>query len=224
MIFNVENNSYISAGSCNHLTFIHSFYNPCICGLIIDWILRSPVVLLFFTIFYLHIPYGIQLFSFLQSYSFRRGTYPSTIFSLSFGQSMQFQDILVATSSSGSLHVFSPGFAINQRWGLYKTDATMHFQKLMIDSSCIFVCFWSHNCLFCSLIIFFFKSFFNDIFICHFKAFHKLLSSATILFLGEADGQVVFLDQYCLSRWMRYWIQLIIMYFVTLFQQELKGQ
>lgn len=27
------------------------------------------------------------------------------------------------------------------------------------------------------------------------KAFHKLLSSATILFLGEADGQVVFLDR-----------------------------
>ncbi|KDO62328.1 hypothetical protein CISIN_1g0193492mg, partial [Citrus sinensis] len=52
-----------------------------------------------------------------KSYSFRRGTYPSTIFSLSFGQSMQFQDILVATSSSGSLHVFSPGFAINQRRG-----------------------------------------------------------------------------------------------------------
>lgn len=173
MIFNVENNSYISAGACNHLTFIHSFYNPCICGLIIDWILRSPVVLLFFTIFYLHIPYGIQLFSFLQSYSFRRGTYPSTIFSLSFGQSMQFQDILVATSSSGSLHVFSLGFAINQRWGLYKTDATMHFQKLLVDSSCIVVCFWSHNCLFCSLIIFFFKSFFNDIFICHFKAFQE---------------------------------------------------
>ncbi|KAK7854941.1 autophagy-related protein 18b [Quercus suber] len=50
-----------------------------------------------------------------KSYSFRRGTYPSNIFSLSFGPSMQLPDILVATSSSGSLHVFSMGFAINQR-------------------------------------------------------------------------------------------------------------
>ncbi|KAJ4709468.1 Autophagy-related protein like [Melia azedarach] len=50
-----------------------------------------------------------------KSYSFRRGTYPSTIFSLSFGPLIQFQDILVATSSSGSVHVFSLGFAINQR-------------------------------------------------------------------------------------------------------------
>ncbi|KAK3183529.1 hypothetical protein Dsin_030815 [Dipteronia sinensis] len=48
-----------------------------------------------------------------KSYSFRRGTYPSTIYSLSFGPSTQLQDILVATSSSGSVHVFSLGFAIN---------------------------------------------------------------------------------------------------------------
>lgn len=53
-----------------------------------------------------------------QSYSFRRGTYPSTIFSLSFGPSMQLPDILVAASSSGSIHVFSLSFAINQRWEL----------------------------------------------------------------------------------------------------------
>ncbi|KAG8651869.1 autophagy-related protein 18b [Manihot esculenta] len=50
-----------------------------------------------------------------KSYSFRRGTYPSTIFSLSFGPSMQLPDILVAASSSGSIHVFSLSFAINQR-------------------------------------------------------------------------------------------------------------
>ncbi|KAG2668116.1 hypothetical protein I3760_15G144700 [Carya illinoinensis] len=50
-----------------------------------------------------------------KSYSFRRGTYPSTIFSLSFAPSKQIPDILVATSSSGSLHVFSLGFALNQR-------------------------------------------------------------------------------------------------------------
>ncbi|XP_040997279.1 autophagy-related protein 18b isoform X1 [Juglans microcarpa x Juglans regia] len=50
-----------------------------------------------------------------KSYSFRRGRYPSTIFSLSFAPSMQIPDILVATSSSGSLHVFSLGFALNQR-------------------------------------------------------------------------------------------------------------
>ncbi|CAL5419559.1 unnamed protein product [Camellia sinensis] len=50
-----------------------------------------------------------------KSYSFRRGTYPSTIFSLSFGPSMQLPDILVATSSSGSVHTFPLGFALNQR-------------------------------------------------------------------------------------------------------------
>ncbi|CAL8990903.1 unnamed protein product [Prunus brigantina] len=50
-----------------------------------------------------------------KSYSFRRGTYPSTIFSLSFGPSMQLPDILVGTSSSGSVHAFSLGFSIYRR-------------------------------------------------------------------------------------------------------------
>ncbi|KAF6156361.1 hypothetical protein GIB67_031482 [Kingdonia uniflora] len=50
-----------------------------------------------------------------KSYSFRRGTYPSTIYSLSFGPSMQIPDILVATSSSGSVHVFSLAFMVMQR-------------------------------------------------------------------------------------------------------------
>ncbi|XP_021887319.1 autophagy-related protein 18b isoform X2 [Carica papaya] len=50
-----------------------------------------------------------------KSYSFRRGTYPSTIFSLSFGPSMRLPDILVATSTSGTLHAFSLALAINQR-------------------------------------------------------------------------------------------------------------
>lgn len=50
-----------------------------------------------------------------KSYSFRRGTYPSTIFSMSFGPSTQLPDILVALSSSGSIHVFLLGLAINQR-------------------------------------------------------------------------------------------------------------
>ncbi|KAL3566816.1 hypothetical protein D5086_032231 [Populus alba] len=50
-----------------------------------------------------------------KSYSFRRGRYPSTIFSMSFGPSTQLPDILVALSSSGSIHVFSLGLAINQR-------------------------------------------------------------------------------------------------------------
>ncbi|VVA18148.1 PREDICTED: autophagy-related [Prunus dulcis] len=49
-----------------------------------------------------------------KSYSFRRGTYPSTIFSLSFGPSTQLPDILVGTSSSGSVHAFSLGFSIYQ--------------------------------------------------------------------------------------------------------------
>ncbi|KAL5539010.1 hypothetical protein UlMin_043906 [Ulmus minor] len=42
-----------------------------------------------------------------KSYSFRRGTYSSTIYSLSFGPSMELPDLLVATSSSGSIHGFS---------------------------------------------------------------------------------------------------------------------
>ncbi|XAR65549.1 hypothetical protein NMG60_11009708 [Bertholletia excelsa] len=50
-----------------------------------------------------------------KSYSFRRGTYPSTIFSLSFGPSIQLPDILVATSSSGSVHAFRLGLTMNQR-------------------------------------------------------------------------------------------------------------
>ncbi|PIN21886.1 putative WD40 repeat protein [Handroanthus impetiginosus] len=50
-----------------------------------------------------------------KSYSFRRGTYPSTIFSLSFSPSADLPDILLATSSSGSVHVFSLGFELNER-------------------------------------------------------------------------------------------------------------
>ncbi|GAV74994.1 hypothetical protein CFOL_v3_18474 [Cephalotus follicularis] len=50
-----------------------------------------------------------------KSCSFRRGTYPSTIYSLSFGPSLHLPDILVATSSSGSVHVFFLGLAIDQR-------------------------------------------------------------------------------------------------------------
>ncbi|TYH19871.1 hypothetical protein ES288_A05G386200v1 [Gossypium darwinii] len=50
-----------------------------------------------------------------KSYSFRRGTCSSTIFSLSFAPSLQLPDILVATSSSGSVHIFSLGFETNQR-------------------------------------------------------------------------------------------------------------
>ncbi|GAB4838162.1 Autophagy- protein 18b [Ancistrocladus abbreviatus] len=50
-----------------------------------------------------------------KSYSLRRGTMPSTIFSLSFGPSVQLPDILAATSSSGSLHIFMLETAVNQR-------------------------------------------------------------------------------------------------------------
>ncbi|KAH1061363.1 hypothetical protein AAZX31_02G193700 [Glycine max] len=46
-----------------------------------------------------------------KSYSFRRGTYPSTIFSVSFGPSKRLPDILAASSSSGSIHLFTLGFA-----------------------------------------------------------------------------------------------------------------
>uniref|UniRef100_A0A0R0FP94 Uncharacterized protein n=1 Tax=Glycine max TaxID=3847 RepID=A0A0R0FP94_SOYBN len=46
-----------------------------------------------------------------ESYSFRRGTYLSTIFSLSFGQSKWLPDILAASSSSGHIHLFTLGFA-----------------------------------------------------------------------------------------------------------------
>ncbi|KAL3629755.1 Autophagy-related protein 18b [Castilleja foliolosa] len=50
-----------------------------------------------------------------KSYSFRRGTYTSTIFSLSFGPSADFPDILLASSSSGSVHIFSLDFDPNER-------------------------------------------------------------------------------------------------------------
>lgn len=60
-----------------------------------------------------------SLILFWQSYSFRRGTYPSTIFSLSFAPSMQLPDILVGTSSSGSVHAFSLGFFGYQRWEIH---------------------------------------------------------------------------------------------------------
>ncbi|KAK9098024.1 hypothetical protein Syun_025069 [Stephania yunnanensis] len=50
-----------------------------------------------------------------KSYSFRRGTYPSTIYSLSFGPSKQLPDILVATSCSGSVHVFSLALMVKQK-------------------------------------------------------------------------------------------------------------
>ncbi|KAF3784437.1 Autophagy-related protein 18b [Nymphaea thermarum] len=49
------------------------------------------------------------------SYNFRRGTYPSTITSLSFGSSKQAPNLLVATTSAGSVHVFSIGPVINRR-------------------------------------------------------------------------------------------------------------
>ncbi|GAB2291525.1 Autophagy- protein 18b [Dionaea muscipula] len=47
--------------------------------------------------------------------SFRRGTYPSTVFCLSFEPSIQLPDLLGATSSSGSLHVFLLGLAMGER-------------------------------------------------------------------------------------------------------------
>ncbi|XP_073011237.1 autophagy-related protein 18b isoform X1 [Typha latifolia] len=50
-----------------------------------------------------------------KSYSFRRGTYSSTIYSLSFGPSLDLPDILVATSSSGSLHIFFLDTLLNGR-------------------------------------------------------------------------------------------------------------
>lgn len=50
-----------------------------------------------------------------KSYSFRRGSYPSTIYSLSFGPSNDVPDILLATSSSGSVHVFFLGFDPSER-------------------------------------------------------------------------------------------------------------
>nr|CAD1827836.1 unnamed protein product [Ananas comosus var. bracteatus] len=50
-----------------------------------------------------------------KSYSFRRGTYPSTIYSLAFAPSLDLPDILLATSSSGSLHIFLLEPVINGR-------------------------------------------------------------------------------------------------------------
>lgn len=92
--------------------------------------------------FSLDTQYILSLVSFLclQSYSFRRGTYPSTIYSLSFGPSTQLPDILIATSSSGSIHAFSLMLAINQRWGLRTT--TLYFPYTVSDSSssCFLCC------------------------------------------------------------------------------------
>ncbi|KAF3668235.1 Autophagy-related protein 18b [Capsicum annuum] len=51
----------------------------------------------------------------VESYSFRRGSYPSNIFSLSFAPAEERPDILLATSSSGSVHVFSLGSPPHQR-------------------------------------------------------------------------------------------------------------
>ncbi|KAJ7554476.1 hypothetical protein O6H91_06G142400 [Diphasiastrum complanatum] len=39
-------------------------------------------------------------------FTFRRGTYPATIYSLSFGPQSQYPPLLAATSSSGTVHVF----------------------------------------------------------------------------------------------------------------------
>ncbi|KAM0930111.1 hypothetical protein ACQ4PT_001175 [Festuca glaucescens] len=50
-----------------------------------------------------------------KSHSFRRGAYPSAIYSLSFGPSIDLPDVLLATSSSGSLHMFFLDAARNGR-------------------------------------------------------------------------------------------------------------
>ncbi|XP_078157793.1 autophagy 18 B-like protein isoform X2 [Carex rostrata] len=50
-----------------------------------------------------------------KSYNFRRGTYSSTIYSLAFAPSLDIPDILTATSSSGSLHIFLVEAVINGR-------------------------------------------------------------------------------------------------------------
>ncbi|KAL8129718.1 hypothetical protein V2J09_018873 [Rumex salicifolius] len=57
-------------------------------------------------------------------YSFRRGTYPSTIFSLSFGSSAEQPEAVVATSSSGTLHVFLLGPIANERSGGFLRSIT----------------------------------------------------------------------------------------------------
>ncbi|URE31461.1 WD40 [Musa troglodytarum] len=60
-----------------------------------------------------------------ESYSFRRGTYPSTIYSLSFGPCADVPEVLVATSSSGSLHAFLLGPAIKQRRKPYRVIGSL---------------------------------------------------------------------------------------------------
>eukprot|EP01018_Ginkgo_biloba_P036718 Gb_30658 [translate_table: standard] len=50
-----------------------------------------------------------------KSFSFRRGTYPATIYSLSFGPTSQVPQLLVATSSSGSVHIFTLGLMTSER-------------------------------------------------------------------------------------------------------------
>ncbi|XWS27250.1 hypothetical protein CRYUN_Cryun26dG0098700 [Craigia yunnanensis] len=55
----------------------------------------------------------------IKSYSFRRGTYPSTIFSLSFAPSLQLPDILAATSSSGAIrNILRHLTGLNNEWGV----------------------------------------------------------------------------------------------------------
>ena len=49
---------------------------------------------------------------------------------------MQLPDILVATSSSGSLHVFSMGFAINQRSELQLSVGFFVFLQLQFFFKC----------------------------------------------------------------------------------------
>ncbi|XP_031384433.1 autophagy-related protein 18b isoform X2 [Punica granatum] len=55
-----------------------------------------------------------------KSFSFRRGTYPSTIYSLSFGPPAQLPDLLAATSSSGAVHIFCLELAMNQSYAVIR--------------------------------------------------------------------------------------------------------
>ncbi|KAH9314238.1 hypothetical protein KI387_022865, partial [Taxus chinensis] len=50
-----------------------------------------------------------------EKFTFRRGTYPAAIHSLSFGPPSQLPRLLVATSSSGSVHVFTLGLMTAER-------------------------------------------------------------------------------------------------------------
>lgn len=50
-----------------------------------------------------------------KSYSLRRGTYSSAIYSLSFRPCLEHPDMLIATSSSGSIHVFLLESLLDQR-------------------------------------------------------------------------------------------------------------